>query len=135
VLGEDHADTSTAASELAESLEALRRHDEAEVVWNALLATRTKSLPSDDWRLADLRSRVGGALLGQGKFAEAEPLLLSGYDGLAAAVRASGEPRDRLAQAAGRLSALYTAWHAADPGKGHDAKAAEWTAAAEAPSN
>ena len=40
-----------------------------------------KALP-DDWRTFNARSLLGGSLLGQKKYAEAEPLLLSGYEGM-----------------------------------------------------
>lgn len=32
----------------------------------------------------------------------------------------------RISEAIDRLIELYTAWHAAEPDKGYDAKAAEW---------
>jgi tetratricopeptide (TPR) repeat protein len=35
-----------------------------------------------DWRLPYAKSVLGGALLGQKKYAEAEPLLLQGYEGM-----------------------------------------------------
>lgn len=42
---------------------------------------REKLIP-DDWGTFQAQSLLGGALLGQNKFAEAEPPLLSGYNGL-----------------------------------------------------
>jgi eukaryotic-like serine/threonine-protein kinase len=53
---------------------------------------------------------LGGALLGQKKYAEAEPLLMKGYDGMKA--RAKTIPpasRDRLSEAVDWLIELYTA--------------------------
>ena len=37
--------------------------------------------PDASWKF-NTKSLLGGALLGQKKFAEAEPLLLAGYEGL-----------------------------------------------------
>jgi hypothetical protein len=65
-------------------------------------------------------SQLGGALLGQGKAAEAEPLILAGYEGLQArAARIPAPARSRLAEAAARVVQLYEA-------KGQPAKANEW---------
>jgi hypothetical protein len=36
----------------------------------------------DDWQSFDTRSLLGSALAGQKKFVEAEPLLVSGYEGM-----------------------------------------------------
>jgi tetratricopeptide (TPR) repeat protein len=54
---------------------------EAESPGRRCLALREKDLP-DDWRTFNSRSMLGGALLGQKKYAEAEPLLLSGCKGM-----------------------------------------------------
>jgi serine/threonine protein kinase len=37
-----------------------------------------------------------------------------------------GEEHEDIEECARALVALYTAWHAAEPDSGHDAKAAEW---------
>ena len=58
---------------------------------------------------------LGAALLGQKKYADAEPLLLKGYEGLKA--REKTIPplgRDRLLEAADRLVELYTATNKPD---------------------
>jgi len=57
----------------------------------------------------DRQSLLGASLMGQGKYAEAEPLLIAGYKGLkklspAIAVEAN------LPEAGQRLVRLYTAW-------------------------
>ena len=67
-------------------------------------------------------------LLGQKKYAEAEPLLLAGYEGTKQREKtilpALGNPR--LPEAIERLVDLYTDWQAAEPDKGYDAKATDW---------
>jgi hypothetical protein len=56
--------------------------------WNAVettlrecLAIRTKTQP-DTWRTFNTQMQHGGALLGQKKYADAEPLLRAGYEGM-----------------------------------------------------
>src|SRR5262249_5135641 len=53
----------------------------AEPVLRECLALREKGQP-DEWATFNTRSMLGGTLLGQGKYADAEPLLLQGYEGL-----------------------------------------------------
>src|SRR5439155_21418979 len=74
------------------------------------------------------RSRIGGSLLTQGKFADAEALLLQGYDGLAANKNTPRKPRDFLREACERVVRLYEQWDKAEPGKGHGVKAEAWKA-------
>ena len=60
-----------------------RKWAEAETVLRECLAIREKAQP-DDWSTFNTRSLLGGSLLGQKKFAEAEPLILAGYEGMKA---------------------------------------------------
>ncbi len=72
------------------------------------MAMREKTTP-DDWLTFESRSLLGGSLLGQKKYAEAEPLLLSGYQGMKQReghIPARGLVR--LKDAFERLSGLYT---------------------------
>jgi tetratricopeptide (TPR) repeat protein len=73
------------------------------------------------WTTANAKSLLGGALLGQGKVADAEPLLLAGYDGLTAAGPLPPQARDNPAAAADRLIRLYAGWE-------KPAEVAKWTA-------
>ena len=59
----------------------LGKFAEAEPLARECLELRQIIIP-DDWRTFNARSMLGGCLLGQKKYAEAEPLLLSGYEGL-----------------------------------------------------
>ena len=100
--------------------------DEAEPLIREALTIREAKEP-DEWRTFSTKSMLGGVLLGQKKYAEAEPLLLAGYEGLQqreAAIPPNGKIRIR--EALERLVLLYTDWHAAEPDKGHDAKATDW---------
>ena len=93
----------------------------AESVLRECLAIREKSQP-DEWSTFNTRSTLGGSLLGQKKFAEAEPLIVSGYEGLKAREAKIPPPaRPRLTEAAERVLKLYEAWGKTD-------KVAEWRA-------
>jgi tetratricopeptide (TPR) repeat protein len=94
---------------------------EAESVLRDCLAIRQKTQP-EEWSTFNTHSMLGDSLLGQKKYAEAEPLILSGYAGLKARegkIPPPGKPR--LADAAERVVRLYEAW-------GKPEQAAEWRA-------
>jgi tetratricopeptide (TPR) repeat protein len=74
----------------------------------------------DTWETFDARSVLGGSLLGQGKNAEAEPLLLAGYEGMKQRPETiPGPARARLPEAVDRLVQLYEA-------TGRPAEATRW---------
>ena len=105
---------------LARAYLALRR-PEAEPLLRQALAIRQAKLP-DDWVTFDTRSLLGGLLLDRKNFAEAEPLLVSGYEGLQAReARIPARYKKRLAEAGARVVALYAAW-------GQNDKAEKWRA-------
>ena len=53
----------------------------AEVLLRECLDKREKERP-DNWTTFDTKSMLAAALLGQKKYADAEPLLLAGYAGM-----------------------------------------------------
>ena len=64
----------------------------------------------DAWTTFNTQSLLGGALLGQQKYADAEPLLLAGYQGMKQRQQSIPPPgRSRLPEAALRLVQLYEA--------------------------
>jgi len=80
---------------------------EAEALARQCLALREMQIP-DDWRTSNARSMLGGSLLGQEKYVEAEPLLLSGYEGMRQREKNSpAVPLVRLQEAVQRLATLY----------------------------
>ncbi|MEI2723020.1 MAG: tetratricopeptide repeat protein [Verrucomicrobiota bacterium] len=91
----------------------------AEAVVRECLALSEKKRP-DDWRTFSLRSMLGDTLLGQKKYVEAEPWLVSGYSGMKRreSKMPEGDQR-RLKEAIGRLVKLYEATDRPD-------QAAEW---------
>ena len=108
-------------AELGRNLLRQGKWGDAEATLRAGLAAREKSQPAA-WSTHGLRSLLGGALLGRKRYADAEPLLLSGYRGMAAAAGTIPDAgRVRLNEAAGRLVDLYSA-------TGDAAQAAKWRA-------
>jgi tetratricopeptide (TPR) repeat protein/tRNA A-37 threonylcarbamoyl transferase component Bud32 len=92
---------------------------EAEPLLRECLTIRQQTQP-DDWTTFNAQSLLGGALAGQQKYAEAESLLLAGFEGMAARAKTippRGQPRLREAQE--RVVQLYDAW-------GKNDRAAAW---------
>jgi tetratricopeptide (TPR) repeat protein len=86
------------------------RWPEAEPILRECLAIREKAIP-DDYRRFNTASLLGGALLGQGKYAEAEPLVIGGYDGMKAReAKIPAYGKYRLSEAAEHVVRLYEAW-------------------------
>ena len=78
---------------------------EAESVLRESLAIRQKKQPNR-WNTFNAQSMLGGALLGQKKYADAEPLLLAGYDGMKQRRQSIPPSKDALAR--GRRAAGAT---------------------------
>ena len=119
LLGADDLEVATIEANLARVLCDQSRWAEAEPWARESLAIRQAKLP-DDWRTFNSRSLLGAAMLGQKKYAEAEPLLLAGYQGMAE--RRERIPPDsmaRLKEAGQRLAQLYEA-------TGRPEQAVEW---------
>jgi eukaryotic-like serine/threonine-protein kinase len=96
-----------------------RKFAEAEKRARECLAIREREVP-DTWLTFNTRSVLGGSLLGQKNYRDAEPLLLSGYEGLKQREdKIPAAARPRLVEAVQRLVQLYEA-------KGQSDKAAEW---------
>jgi hypothetical protein len=95
------------------------RCSDAEPLLREALAIRVKATP-DDWTRYLAMSLLGGALLGQGRSAEAEPLMVAGYEGMKKCESRIPVPeRLLLREAVERFVRLYEE-------SGEPAKAAEW---------
>jgi len=85
------------------------RYVEAESVARQALAWLEKEMP-DHWSRFCAASLVGGALLGQRKYSEAEPLLVQGYEGMRQRERMIDAGfKHWLAKAGDRLVSFYDA--------------------------
>ena len=92
---------------------------EAELKLRKCLAIRQKLQP-DHWTTFEAKSLLGEALLAQKKYAEAEPLLLSGYQDMKKRQdKIASADKPRLTQALERLVRFYEAWGKKD-------KATQW---------
>lgn len=121
-----HPDIAISLGNLASLLLNQSRPSEAEPLIREALTIREKSQP-DAWTTFNTKSMLGGALLGQKKFAEAESLLMTGYEGLhQRETTIPARSKVYIPEALERLVQLYADWHAAEPDQGYDAKAAEW---------
>jgi serine/threonine protein kinase/tetratricopeptide (TPR) repeat protein len=120
-LGPEHPDVAAMLGRLGWSLLQQQKSSDAEPIFRECLEHREKAEP-DDWSTFLIRSLLGGSLLGQKKYVEAEPLVVSGYDGLKAREAKIPEvSKARLTEAGERVVQLYSAW-------GKPEKAAEWRA-------
>jgi tetratricopeptide (TPR) repeat protein len=93
---------------------------EAEKLLRECLAIREKKEP-DAIRTFNAKSVLGATLLGQKRYAEAESLLVQGYEGMRQREPPEAPPefKVRLGEAVERLVQLYDAWGKKD-------KAEEW---------
>jgi hypothetical protein len=115
----DHPDTLASIDGLVDAYLAAQRWDDAETAARDGVEGRTRKSP-DDWSLYHTMSLRGAALAGQKKYAEAERLLIGGYEQLKARESKIPSPaRNRLRAAAARIVPFYEAW-------GQPEKAAEW---------
>jgi serine/threonine protein kinase/Tfp pilus assembly protein PilF len=104
---------------LATVLIARAEYAEAEGELTKCLAFYEKN-DSQRWQRYSAAARLGEALAGQKKFAEAEPHLLQGYEGLKQRSAAIPAPKkDRVSQVGEQIVRLYEAWGKSD-------KAEEW---------
>ncbi|HQR06485.1 MAG TPA: serine/threonine-protein kinase [Gemmatales bacterium] len=99
---------------IGQSMIQIKAYTEAEAIFRESLSIRIKQEP-DKWRTFNMQSLLGGALLGQKKYAAAEPLLLKGYEGMKKRekdIPLQGKPR--LPEALDRLIQFYTETTKAD---------------------
>jgi non-specific serine/threonine protein kinase/serine/threonine-protein kinase len=125
--GPDHPQTLRSVTYLARAYLA-GQPGRAEPLLREALAIRAQKFP-DDWRTFETQSLLGASLLDQKKYAEAEPHLLEGYEGMKARVATiPASSRRYLAETADRIIQLYDAW-------GKPAQAEAWRRTRTATSN
>jgi hypothetical protein len=109
-LGSEHPDTMDSAGDLALAYVSQREFIKAEPLVREAIAFYQKKQPQD-WHRFRAESLLGASLAGQKKYAEAEPLLVEGYQGMAARKEqigvGSGYYLDRAHE---WLVQLYRAW-------------------------
>ena len=118
-VGGDSAEVATACAWTARALLTAGMSADAELLSRKCLTIREKQIP-DDWLAFNARSILGASLIGQKRYTEAEPFLISGYEGMKQReekIPAAGKLR--LKEAVQYLVQLYEATNRSD-------QAAEW---------
>jgi len=115
---EDPADIQAAVANLALVYVLEGKFAESERLAHQTLEFEEKNQP-DDWERFRAESLLGASLSGQKKYAEAEPLLLDGYQGMLARKEKMEVPNHHLEHAREWLAQLYQSW-------GKPEKAAAW---------
>jgi tetratricopeptide (TPR) repeat protein/tRNA A-37 threonylcarbamoyl transferase component Bud32 len=119
LLGNDHPTVAISLEQLAGVRRDQGKLEEAETLLKECLNIRQKRLP-DDWLTFDARSALGEVLLARKQYAEAEPLLISGFAGLEQRqARIPAASKRRLKEAIAGVVRLYEETARPD-------KAAEW---------
>ena len=119
VLGPDHPDTVSVLDSLGRLRLEQQRYAEAEAPLREALSHQEKRSPNS-WERYDTESMLGASLAGKGKYSEAEPWLLSGFQGLSNRESTIPAPnRLALRNAGERIIRLYEAW-------GKPEQAADW---------
>ena len=118
-LGPEHPDTMASAADLALAYVSQGKFAESEPLAREAMEFNRKKQP-DDWQGFRAETLLGASLAGQKKYADAEPLLLEGYQGMVARKDKIEVPNwYHLDRAREWIVQLYQAW-------GKPAKAAEW---------
>jgi tetratricopeptide (TPR) repeat protein len=119
-LGKDQeADAVDVSELLGQNLNKQRKFLEAEPLLRQALAFREKE-NRNDWRIFRTQAFLGAALAGLGKYAEAEPLLLSGYQGMSAS-RMPAKQKKWIRSSGEQIVELYSQWSKPE-------QAAQWRA-------
>ena len=118
-LGAQHPDTMAVEVDLALTFHSQGKFTQSEPLAREAAELFRKNQP-DDWQRFRAESLLGASLAGQKKYAEAEPLLLAGYQGMLARKDLIAVPdRYHLDHARQWLVQFYEAW-------GKPESAAEW---------
>jgi len=138
ILAVSRKELPTESPELAQRLASLsatlleiNRFSDAEPIMRESLAIREKTMP-DAWQTFNTQSLIGAALMGQKKYADAEPLLLKGFEGLKQredSIPKTGGAELRLREAIDRLVQFYTATNKPDEVKKWQEERAKYPAA------
>jgi eukaryotic-like serine/threonine-protein kinase len=119
VLGPTHPDTISVTALLGEVRLQQKKYAEAEALLRQA-RNNSEKMAADSWERYWSQNLLGASLAGQSQYAEAESLLVSGYQGMLQREAAIPlEDRLVLSQAGERIVQLYEKWEKPE-------KAAEW---------
>ncbi len=98
----------------------------------AAIETETKAVallpPGPSADRSEFESNLLKYLLEGQRFAKAEPLLLAMHQRIVGSPPRRDESPVKIQTSIESLAKFYESWHTAEPGKGYDAKSAEWRA-------
>jgi len=123
VQGTNHPNTLTSIANLASLLQTAGKPAEAEPLCREALTGLERKFGKQDARTASVRLSLGMTLADLHQFAEAEKELIAAEQVLATA---QGVSVKRRREGLDSLAKLYDSWQQAEPGQGHDLKAADW---------
>jgi tetratricopeptide (TPR) repeat protein/tRNA A-37 threonylcarbamoyl transferase component Bud32 len=113
-LGKEHPDFLASLADVGNCLLRQGKEADAEALFRDCLARRQQKEPGR-WTTFEAQALLGGALLGQQKYTDAEPLLLEGYQGMKEREAKIPAPqRRRLAETLVQIVQLYDAWGKTD---------------------
>jgi serine/threonine protein kinase/tetratricopeptide (TPR) repeat protein len=125
LLGDEHPEIAFFLGTLVRILRAQGRLAEAEPFAREWLGIGEKKM-TNHWQTFNARHALGAILLAQNKYAEAEPLLLSAYEGMKQHADKTASQVRNLAAAAGSLVQLYEATGRSDQAAVWRNELAEW---------
>jgi tetratricopeptide (TPR) repeat protein len=118
VFGTGHPNTIRCTNRLCRLYEQAGRWADVESLYHESLAAFEAKQP-EHWGTFQARSLRGACLAGLQKYAEAEPLIVSGYEGMRSReAKIPQRDRPRLAEAAARVARLYEGLGQAGEGRG-----------------
>ncbi|MBC8105461.1 MAG: serine/threonine protein kinase [Anaerolineae bacterium] len=123
VRGNDHSNTLNAILNYADILRKVGNLNEAEPLLREAVERTQRVFGNDHARTGSARLMLARLLLEQQRFADSEPELVEAQRIFSTT---PGVPPTYQRDSTSSLAKLYTAWDTAEPGKGHDMKAAEW---------
>lgn len=119
-------DLAVGYTQLALTMLTRSNYTDCEVLVREWLELARRAMP-DSWHTFNAHSLLGESLVGQRKFADAEPALQTGYEGMSSRQKEiPAASRPHLEAAIRRLVNLYVAWDKAAPDSGKAEKATEW---------
>ncbi len=118
-------DTLLSINNLADLYHTQARYERAATLFAQAVAGAREAWPARHWATGVILGGYGETLTALQRYEEAETALLEAYELIFAGL---GPDHEYTIGVVEFIADLYTAWHEAEPDKGHDAKAAEWRA-------
>ena len=121
----DHPDVAQSLNNMGNCLRTLGRFSDALTNCEAARAMFRKVLPADHVYVQISQVSIGSILVDMNRYSEAEPMLLAAQSTIAGRADIPNRYKERVLMS---LAGLYEGRNIAEPGKGYDAKAAQWRA-------